>query len=218
MSIVALIAEVKELRATGLTTVDLAKLEQALEETQKSEAASTDAQWLFKFRELTHQSNLAQYEAQHQANMAAYNARETVSLALMQSALTTATDAIKSAMIINGGAGLAVLAYLGNSHSSPTDEFASSLLWFTTGVLLAALCTGGYYFTQYHYAEKKKRVADWFRCVTASLVAASFLLFAVGAYTAYRGFTTVAHYDSPASTASTTGEVPSVGQPVQPHK
>jgi len=188
MSIAALIAEVKEMQTAGQTSVQLNLLQEVLEETQRLEAASTDAQWQMKFRELTHQSNLAHYDAQHQANLAEYNARHADSLALLQSALTGATDAIKAALIINGGAALAILAYLGNSHSTPTRTLASSLAWFTAGIIVAAFCSGGYYLTQYHYAQRKEVMGNCLRWVTAVLVVISFLAFAGGAYTAYRGF------------------------------
>ncbi len=77
--------------------------------------------------------------------------------------------AVKAAMLINGGAAIAILAFLGNLKpgaplSIPPTSLAFPLLSFSAGVLLGALGTMFGYFTQYKFTY------DFVRTGQASIV------------------------------------------------
>jgi hypothetical protein len=71
-------------------------------------------------------------------------------------------EALKALLLINGGAAVAVLAYLGNlaSHGSVLHlpNIKTALMWFAGGVLATALAFIVAYFTQYRlYFEERAR-------------------------------------------------------------
>lgn len=125
-----------------------------------------------------------------------------------QSAINTGTFAIKMALLINGGAAVAMLTFLGNlvePTSSPLKpqikDLANSLSWFASGVGTGALSATFAYFANYFAAEQFGSVAKfwdhpfvretaaapyWYRCrLVAQWLAticgvASAILFIIG--------------------------------------
>jgi hypothetical protein len=170
-----LLSEVRQLKGKGIKTVELDRLEAALVATNAAE--SKDEEWKIKLTDLKHQSDLAAYEAGQNMNRS-----------LLEAAIAFAGAALKSALLINGGAAVAMLAYLGNTHSGATGEFPYAMLMYTGGVLLAAMGTGGSYLAQYHYAKRNDKVGDRFRSVAIALIIVSYVAFALGSHTAYLGF------------------------------
>jgi hypothetical protein len=104
-------------------------------------------------------------------------------------------NALKAAMLINGGAAVAFLAFLGNllakSQSVKMAEFPKALLCFVFGVLLSAMASASTYFTQHSYRHRSMAAGNRVRGVTICLVILSYILFAAGALIAYRGFEAV---------------------------
>jgi hypothetical protein len=184
MNIENLLSEVRTLRSKGIKRVDLERLEDALVATSK--ATSSQDEWNIKVAELKHQSDLAGHVA-----------AQEMSRTLLNAAITFAGAALKSALLINGGAAVAMLAYLGNSHSETNEEFPYALLMFTSGVLLAAMATGGSYLAQTRYAkrtesnEQAKRmevIGNRYRNVSIALIIVAYIAFGLGSFTAYFGF------------------------------
>jgi len=108
------------------------------------------ARFATEHAKLQHASNLALYEAQ------AASARE-----LFKSVITTAMVAIKSLILINGGAAVALLAFIGHLATSETRSlspaihaFAVPLAWFVIGVWTAALFAGSVAADQKLFAEQ----------------------------------------------------------------
>ena len=95
---------------------------------------------------------------------------------------------------MNGGAGAALLAFIGHLATSEADKvplLAPSLTVFVVGVLCAGLASGGVYFSQWFYATDKESVYKWgdrFNLVAISFGLISLILFAVGAWLSYRVF------------------------------
>ncbi|WP_137044595.1 hypothetical protein [Pseudolabrys sp. FHR47] len=84
-----------------------------------------------------------------------------------QGALDGGTLAIKTAFLINGGAALAVLGFIGavagqgRIGDADVQNITSALMWFTSGVALAGFSTGAAYFTNLATAamsSSKKRL------------------------------------------------------------
>lgn len=109
--------------------------------------------------------------------------------------LKAAREAIKSATLVNGGAAVALLAFLGRgAKDDKALGMACAMMIFAVGVFLAAVAAGGMYCTQWCYArekwEKSRRetVGDRWRHVTIFFVAGSYISFLVGAWRAYYAF------------------------------
>jgi hypothetical protein len=103
---------------------------------------------------------------------------------------------LKSMMLINGGAAVALLAFLGNlitrsGSSTNVVVFAGSMRMFVVGVFLAAVAYATTYFSQLFYGGEKnwqQRTGLIFHIVTSLVGAASLAAFLWGAHAAYRGF------------------------------
>lgn len=175
MSLSNLLKEVRDLKSKGVKIVDLDKLENALVQAESN--PSPKGEWDIKVAELKHQSTLAEYQATQQNNMK-----------LLEATITFAGAALKSAMLINGGAAVAILAYLGNSHADGSARFAYSLLCFTLGVLFAAVATATSYIAQFNYTHDKERAGDRVRLISILIISFSFLGFIAGSYLAFLGF------------------------------
>jgi hypothetical protein len=71
-------------------------------------------------------------------------------------AVSSGANAVRALLVINGGAAVAVLAFIaqvagldGAKYSNKLSELTAPLAWFAWGVALAAFGTGAAYFTNY---------------------------------------------------------------------
>ncbi len=98
-------------------------------------------------------------------------------------------------MLINGGAAVALLAFIGHvwtPHGSPLlKAIAGTLIWFVIGVLLDAISAACFYFTQWSYAtsddsgDKYFIAAVIFHVSAVLLVLTSYGTFAYGTFLVY---------------------------------
>jgi hypothetical protein len=74
-------------------------------------------------------------------------------------AIQFAVHATRGAVLINGGAMVALLAFLGNvwAKGSPVGAFAGSFQWFAIGLLSAIVTSGLSYGAQYCYGENDEK-------------------------------------------------------------
>lgn len=177
----------KEAEASGLTTIQTSTLHSIFDDVEK-QLTTTPSQphplELEKFRsDLA--SSLAYQEHVHSWNLEGFKQV----IALGQSTL-------KSIMLINGGAAVALLAFLGNliNRSGPSSNvvaFADSMRMFVIGVFLAAVAYATTYFSQLFYDGEKKwqqRTGLAFHVITSLIGASSLAAFLWGAHVAYSGF------------------------------
>lgn len=106
-------------------------------------------------------------------------------------------NAFKAVTIINGGAAVALLAFLGNIWEKDLDFrvvslLASAISNFSIGVLIGALGSGMIYVCNYLYAIDKPSVALKLHIVTALLAIGAYLCFGAGIYSAYTSFLSAA--------------------------
>lgn len=91
--------------------------------------------------------------------------------------------ALKSVILINGGAAVALLAFMGAifEHDKAVSEaLVCPLMVFTFGVLSAAIASSGSYFAQYYSSSKNEGAANGWRWAAIILVVFSYILFAAG--------------------------------------
>ncbi len=150
------------------------------------------------------EANLAIFRAEHERNVALYQSEQKQALELFRSVVTYGSAAMKSALLINGGAAVALLAFIGNIWEKETAPEAVKALtlgiaMFSTGVLAAAVANAMSYFTQYCYSDPFPRAAVVFHTLTVLFVVTSFVLFGYGAYESYSAFAKhLARQDDPA--------------------
>lgn len=135
----------------------------------------------------------ATFRAEHERNLAHYDAQQQHSLEMLRSVFAYGQAALKSAILINGGAAVALLAFIGNIWAKgivpeAVSSITSAIICFSAGVLAAAFATGTTYLTQYCYSEDHDRTGVTFHIVTILIVLSSYYLFARGSYESYLAF------------------------------
>ena len=113
---------------------------------------------------------------------------------MFRSVISSGQGAIKSSFLLNGGAAVALLAFIGHlAQFSPAKVamFASCLLPFSLGVMAIAITSGFTYLSQWLYASShaRARKAGYvfnFLCIFLGL--GSYALFAWGLFSTYRHF------------------------------
>lgn len=95
-----------------------------------------------RIADLQHRSDLAEYEADVQRSLESFKAGNASGL-----------EAIKASTLINGGAAVAILAFIGHLASIHTEsgrimEFEQPLCWFVQGALSSVVASGITYFMQ----------------------------------------------------------------------
>ena len=165
-----------EVEAKGQAFVHIPALKQFLDGMEKNATTSIEAQ------KLQHQSNLEWYKAQNQAR-----------LEMLKSTMEAAHSALKASLIVNGGAAVALLAFVGNvwtksQTAAVAHALATSVGWFSGGVLLAGLATFATYFTQFFYSREHKKTGIGFHIGAVGFVALSYVAFGLGVFSAYGAF------------------------------
>ncbi len=130
---------------------------------------------------------------QHESNLRQYDAENAASLELFKSAITSAQSALKSAIMINGGAAVAVMAFVGTTWNKLEDPVVSRiLLWsmglFVVGVFWGAVASGFTYLCQDAYANERIKRGNVYRWIAICLVVVSYIFFVIASGVAIWGF------------------------------
>ena len=150
MSVKKFAAEMKstieEIKANGTTAIYcenlIAYLDQVLQST-KSSPSGVDIEL---------------YKAQLRSSIEENKHRHESSLEMFRSVIVAGQSAIKSAFLLNGGAAVAILAFIAHLiqvDKSAVEDFSCCLLLFSFGTLTAAATAGFTYLTQWFYAGGK---------------------------------------------------------------
>lgn len=164
--------QLKEIAETGRKTIPVKSLLEYLANVRSIESEVNDT--TRDARRHAWESELAGYVAQNEA-----------ALELFRSASAARAAALKVVTIINGGAVVALLAFVGTLSSSSSEvvsvpSAATSLLAFVVGVFLASLATGNRYFSS---LAARRRSSRWFwitNGITIGLTALSLAAFISG--------------------------------------
>jgi len=115
-------------------------------------------------------------------------------LEMLRTVITTGQSALKSALLINGGAAAALLAFVGGIWGKPEAKaalpnIAYGLSLFVWGVLSAACASGATYLSQAGFngelGKRSQAVGEIARGLAIACVIAAYVLFACGAWQAY---------------------------------
>lgn len=140
-----------------------------------------------------HEVSLTKYRAENERNIAHYNAQQLCAVEMFRSVISYGAAALKSAILINGGAAAALLAFIGNIWSkgiipASVVPLTSAIVYFSFGVLAAAVGTAASYVTQYCYGENFQRTGVVFHTFTVVFIVGSYILFSLGVFGAYESF------------------------------
>ncbi len=147
----------------------------------------------FEKWKMEHASNLAKYNAENACNLAQYNAENARNLEMFKSVILAGQSALKSAILVNGGAAVALLAFIGNIWNKQTDVYVVekllvSMALFALGNLTGAVASGFTYLAQRKYADGKDKGGNILNSVIIGLVIFSYLMFITGAALALVAF------------------------------
>jgi hypothetical protein len=141
---------------------------------------------------------LEQYKAQLNEWVESQKRTHEWDLELFRSVITAGQAALKSSLLINGAAAVALLAFIGNlwaakTHIPTTVVIAHAMAFYVSGVLAAAVAAGFTYLTQSGYGGEfgrhSRAIGVFSQYVSILFVVASYGLFAYASYVAYRAFT-----------------------------
>jgi hypothetical protein len=175
----------------GLELIRICDLDNLLSEIEKEIISKRNQSTTKQTIEL----DFAQWKAQHESSLAQYKANIDIFLEQFRSVIIAGQTALKSSILINGGAAVALLAFLGKiwniqSSGAVFNNLPFSLLTFVFGVLSAAIASGTTYLSQYFDALKWLKLSIVTNILTIILIIISYCCFGCGAYIAYRVFIT----------------------------
>ena len=176
-------------KATGVKQVSIADLEEfsaRLAETVSKTPADVAAG----------DAAMEAYRADLSAWVSSRQQHHEHNLEILRATITTGQSALKSALLINGGAAVALLAFLGSAWSSnktveAPSEITLALLLYVFGVLSAAVAAGATYLSQAGYGNefrKASKCVGYIGHVLAVLgVLGSYILFGRASWLAFLG-------------------------------
>jgi hypothetical protein len=172
-----LMGELADLKAQGHESVRVDALEKYLEELRASLGSSIE------LKKLEHQSSLAYYDA-----------RTKHGIEMFKSVIESGREALNALVLINGGAVVALLGFMGAVIAKGLSQTLGAsltypLLQFGIGVLVGAVAFGARYFSQAFYSAEKNTYGTAFKVLAISLALAGYALFSCGVYGAFHAFT-----------------------------
>lgn len=120
--------------------------------------------------------------------LAHYNWKKDTSLEMFKATMAAGQNSMRAAMLMHGGAALALLAFIGNPAVNPetlplVPDFGGILPWFLGGLLLVVIAYGTTYLTQNYYSEDdEEHIGKRWNVVSCVLVTVSYLAFIAGCW------------------------------------
>jgi hypothetical protein len=128
----------------------------------------------------------------HEVNLTNFKVQSDHSLEMFRAVMDAGKEAINSAIIINGGAVIALLAFLGNAISDKAVRpqlagLAEPLFTFAIGVLCGSVAFGCRYIAQFFYFdERTKTYGHAFNALSWLTTFGAVAAFAFGALETYQ--------------------------------
>jgi hypothetical protein len=143
--------------------------------------------------------------AQFEADAAHARARVEVHTHFNRFAIETGQTAIRASMLTNGGAAVAMLAFVGNAWGKgmaalPLLTIAGAMAWFSSGVLATAVTSGLAYLTQRSFLQgfdqppgnNWDKAGATLNVLAIIVVLVSYVLFGRGVWFAYQAMSLLA--------------------------
>lgn len=178
----SIIEEMKLKGAVAIKCDNLIAYLKAIEELPKTELSQFD---------------IEKYKAELSNWGAAYNYALDSNLESFRSVITAGQNSIKTSFLLNGGAAIALLAFIGHLteiKSPQVHVFANGLIPFALGVLTTTITSGLTYLCQWLYAsahEQARKAAESVNILAIIVGAAAYLFFIWGLCAAYHALETL---------------------------
>jgi hypothetical protein len=137
---------------------------------------------------------MEKYKAELQLLIKQNEAVQASTLERFRTVILTGQNALKTAFLMNGGATVALLAFLGKLSDRYPDKisaFASCMVVFVMGVLAISMASGFTYLSSGFYEGSKswqQKTAFWLNIFTIALGLSSYFFFIWGTIRAYKAF------------------------------
>ena len=146
------------------------------------------------------QIDIKRYEAELQKWIEDCRSANESDLESVRATISAGQNALRSAFVMNGGAAVAILAFVGHLaavNPGHIADFSKSMLWFVAGVGAISIASGTTYLSQWFYSDWEQRL--WamraglgINVISIILGLASYGLFIKGALVAYDAFLRIA--------------------------
>lgn len=142
------------------------------------------------------QNQIEHLKAQLQIMVEREKSNHASDLEMFRTVIQSGQNAVKTALLMNGGASVALLAFIGKlteEQQSRIPPFADALAIFVAGVFTIVVASGSTYLSQWFYAESetwKERTGLGFNLLSILLGLTSYGFFVWGMRTAYAAFLT----------------------------
>jgi hypothetical protein len=162
---------------SGVESIQISAFLTYLSELERNAPLATEA---VKFQ---HESNLALFKSKHEAN-----------LEMFRSVIGAGKTAVSTCILINGGAAVALLAFIGNIYSksqaavSIPKGLTTALAAFSFAVLLAGIAAGIAYLAQREFHRNLQKQENNFNRISILCVTVAYMLFCVGIVAALCAF------------------------------
>lgn len=168
-----IISDIKSVKEKNQEVIHIDALIKYLED-RKNNPIEPDAELRLKLMEFEHEINISNYKS-----------RVNIAIKMLDMVANFAQMAIKSALIINGGAAIAILAFLGNVWKnnmdvSSVDSFIMALEYFSWGVLAGAICAGLSYIVQYLYTNEYNKFGIGIHVAAIFSICVAYVFFLLG--------------------------------------
>ncbi len=169
-------------------TISILRLEAFLQKIQDDSERSSE------LRALDYQARIAYTTAKNNLAVAKFNIRGLSNAEMFKSVIDAGKDGLKSVLLINGGAVIALLGLIGakaEEIKSIIPQLSVSLLYFGVGVALGALGFGLRYLSQFCYGLGKKktnRYGDILLVLTVTIALVGFGMFCFALWLTYKIF------------------------------
>ncbi len=192
--------EAKELIAEILTTLEDLKNSKEnsieiefLEGYLKALSKDTDESQFSRQQE--QERNLEHYQVKSQNRREFYKARIQRWLSDAELVTEAGREALRSIIIVNGGAVIALLAFMGKLFSE-SDKIASNLasclpialFFFTCGVLFGSLGFGSRYLSIDQFSKDNRKIGEFWKKISITLSLAAYFSFIAGSFIAAIAF------------------------------
>ncbi len=139
-------------------------------------------------------AQMEKYKAELQVWIKQNETVQAEKIEMFRSVILSGQNALKTAFLMNGGATVALLAFLGklsDQHQGKIAVFASALVVFVIGVLAITVASGLTYLSQWFYAHSepwKRKIGHVLNFLTIALGLASYGFSIWGTVRAYKAF------------------------------
>jgi hypothetical protein len=133
------------------------------------------------------------WEEKCRREMIEWNTKNLWNMEMFKAGNVSGQAALKSAILINGGAAVALLAFIGSIFTASENreiviKLAGAMSYFVWGVLSGAIASGVVYVGQFVYACEKRLAGYILNGLSWLLVISCYILFVIGVVLAFKVF------------------------------